>query len=83
MIKKWKLEPLLQEARTYNEDLAMETINDNMDDVDVALKYMAIVARKEAAAARQRVTVEGDNGLKITVENNQQAEELSSFLEED
>jgi len=83
MIKKWKLEPIVEECRTRTIDKAMDTIDDNLDDVDVALKYLAIKARQEIAKERQKVTIEGDSGLKITVENGNQAQELKKFLDDD
>ena len=83
VIKKWKLEANVQEAKTHNEDLALDTVRDNMDSVDVALKYLSIQARKDALASRQKVTVEDKSGIKVTVENVGQADALNNFIGED
>lgn len=83
MVKKWKLEPIIEECRTRQVDIALSTIGDHMDDVDVALKYLAIQARKEAAIEKRKITVEDQNGIKITVEDSSKASELQEFMEDD
>ena len=83
MIKKWKLGAVVEETRTRNEDIAMDTIRDNMDDVDVALKYMSIQARKDSAISKQKITVEDQSGVKVTVENVAQADSLQNFMNEE
>ena len=83
MVKKHKMQDYLETLRNRQVDKALATIDDNMDDVDVALKYLAIKTRQESS--RQKISVTDNNGnqINVTVTSDNKASKLNEFLKDD
>lgn len=64
LVDRYGIKDFLARARENAEDLAMATVLDNMDDVDVALKFLSL--RQRANSAQISLGISGDVIVEVT-----------------
>jgi transposase-like protein len=76
-IREFDLRGVVEEARIALRDKAIETVENNMDDVDTALKYLSFTKNLNQGT----ININGDN-LKVVVQNKDAKKDLDKFLDE-
>ena len=77
-IKEYDLMPLIEELRNNMVDNALSTVKANMDNPDVALKYLNYHTRRVGTGFK--LNVDKDSGVTITVNSKEDADDLNEFL---